>query len=419
MALNLNSTFHEFKLNGANINRYFIVYVDSKAIVAAFRKQALDEKIRAGKKQTNYLYGIGQVPLLLIDGNPSPETVQNAMATFGVSWWVALCRNIDIKLKKDLKLLHKRMISGGYIYKSDKPYEWVAHYASRYEAEENEEIKAEIYPLIEDYLQYEAAKQAWHDNSLLPVHDVATGGQVGDINEYIYRLAQERYPVGIENITQKNVKLNTIIKHKWFLSDTPPPNAKNAAGQPQQLDLFNWGKSHVSVEDTISRLAEFIKPKLGDGVHVVDMMKYLAEIGIYESDIALYVMGRALAQTTCGHTVMFDGVADFRHQAQPDISGEIVDLYKKRFMTRRSDKVFFNDKTNLKEKISCLFNIVKQEESRPEFDTLGFALLKAKMWVIDNLKYPIAFLDGMIHEMFMSDRLYGEELKRVRFIFQP
>ena len=208
MTLNLKTTFHEFKLNGANINRFFIVYVDNKAIVTNFRKQALDEKIQAKKKRTNLLlYGIGQTPLLLIDGNPSPEAVQKAMTDFGVSWWIALCRHIDIKLKKDLKQLHKRIgiKGGGLIDENGEPAEWLLQYLNRYETEENEEIKVQIYSLIKDYLQYEEAKQRYHEETMLPVYDLMAdrqiGGQVGDIvtdiNEYIYKLAQEKYPVGV------------------------------------------------------------------------------------------------------------------------------------------------------------------------------------------------------------------------------
>ena len=207
--------------------------------------------------------------------------------------------------------------------------------------------------------------------------------------------------------------MKTIINHKWFLSEKPPPNVKSEVGQSLQLDLFNWAESSVSVEDTINKLVESIEPQLDDGFRVTDMMAYLAEIGIYESDIALYVMGKALAQVTDEYTIHFNGMAYFKYCEQLDISNLIVGQYKKRLLLKQKHRedILFRDATRMKEKLQYLFGLENNRGERPIYDTFGFTLLDAKIWVRDNLKYPIAFLDGKIYEMFRSNTLYGKELQ--------
>lgn len=71
--------------------------------------------------------------------------------------------------------------------------------------------------------------------------------------------------------------------------------------------------------------------------------------------------------------------------------------------------LFFDD-TALKDRLRGIFAI-QPPMDRPEFNTLGFAVVEMGKWVVENLNYPIAFTEEMLHRLYVEQDLYGDKMR--------
>jgi hypothetical protein len=109
--------------------------------------------------------------------------------------------------------------------------------------------------------------------------------------------------------------------------------------------------------------------------------------------------------------VFYDGIAYWRYREIRDISSWIQRAYVEIRMRRkpgRQEAALFVDNTTLKQRLERIFGL--KQSGNKNLDTLGMAVYQSNRWIVDNLRYPIAFLDGTLFGMLNDDALYGEKL---------
>ena len=413
------NTFDDFKLTGANATRYVPIHGNASGIIGAYRK-TMGVKIKARVKHVGKIE-LGMVPLFLLDGKLSAKALNRAVETLGLTAYVAIYRPFDSNIKTRFEKLYKTCCKRGYFKKDGSCSDWITEDLQRYETG-NIFAREFVENTIGCYLDYKAAQAEYTAISEMPPIDAATGKEIiGDLNTFLFERAMEMFPYGVENLLESNVKQSEIPKHKFFmggmeLSQEPKGVRKNGG----QMSLFDLDKPSIS--DTISELQRLIKQSISQNgaARLSEIIEQCAQIGLYKGDVALYVMGAAFRDFNMERAVFYDGVAYLKYTEVLDISSWILQAYELHIRnlarSARNAALFFDD-TDLKERLEDIFNITPTQDKR--FDTLGMAVLLIRRWIVENLRYPIAFLDGTIYSLLRSDCIYGEKLKQYNTYFTP
>jgi len=93
------NTFDDFKLIGANASRFVPILGNASGIVGAYRK-AMGVKVRAREKFAGKIE-LGMVPLFLLDGRPSENSLPKTAAKLGLTVYAVICRPFNVEIKKN------------------------------------------------------------------------------------------------------------------------------------------------------------------------------------------------------------------------------------------------------------------------------------------------------------------------------
>ena len=405
------NTFDDFKLTGANAARFVPIHGNASGIVGAYRK-AMGVKIRNKEKFVGKPE-LGMVPLFLLDGRPSEKSLSKAVAQLGLSFFVAVYRPFNIEIKKRFRDLHEKSC-GWHINKDGSIAEWLSDTLLQYK-NGNAFTREALEPIVKPYIDYERAQAEYLSTVQLNPVDAATRKKItGDLNDFLFEWAKNTFPFGAESILESNVKQSTIPKHKFFMDGLEAlPAPKDVRQGDSQMTLFDFDKP--SIQDTVSELRSLIRQKLthAGAVQLYEIIELCAEIGLYKGNIALYVIGAALRDFNMGGAVFYDGVAYWNYAEVRDISTWFLRAYEERERGRlraTGKAALFFDNTGLKERIEAIFGSNLTCDKRVDLDTLGMALVMSGKWIVENLRYPIAFLDDTLYRLFRDDCLYGEKL---------
>jgi len=405
------NSFDDFVLTSANKSRYIPILGNAAGVIGAYRKIAVN-------------IGIGQTPLFLLDGVLSAKLLVRAKEKLKLNAFIALYRPFDVTLKNRYEAELKRLRRSDRIKKNGSYPDWALEYLHRYEKTNDTFIKEQMFGIVEPYFIFEKAKNEYVEAiKIFPV-DVTTGEEItSDLNDYLFNRAKTMFPIGIESVLISNKKQSAIPKHRFFvdgLENKPAPDGvRRFMFEARQLSFC--GTSDANIDDVISHLYNFIDGRIKqNGVaKLADTINHCADIGLYKSNITLYALGAACRKLN-NKTIFYDGVTYWRYSETQDISSWILRVYEiiqprliKGKLTiierKESDAAFFYDNTSLKERLKHIFNLKPVKDKR--FDTHGMAIVWAIKWIVDNLRYPIAFLDNTLHRLFMERELYGEKLR--------
>lgn len=404
------NTFDNFRLCGANINRYVPILSDASKMVGAYRKLA--EVVETGK-----------VPLFLLDGVITQENLAKAIEKAGLTAFVAICRTCDNKAKKELENLYKMMRSRGLLNKDGMACEWLSREVRKCDTLTGE-TKQALAETIADYLIFEKAQDKYvKEAATIPI-DATTGNRIdGDLNEYLFDVAKEMFPFGIESILEDNTKQSEIANTRFFMDGIqrkPPPKGVRC-NDWEQMSFFDTRGTDVN--DSIAKLREFVNRQVKEtgAVTVVEMLQRCADMGLYISNTTLYALGSALRDMDKQDAVFYDGIVCRRFSKVKDVGSLVLKVHKemqprmikgKLTVPRRSvhSSCFFIDNSTLKDRLRWIFGL-SPPGGRPELDTLGVAVSQMGQWVVDNLRYPIAFLDEKLNQIYRENKLCGKAIQ--------
>jgi hypothetical protein len=412
------NSFQDFRLTGANAARYLPIFGDAPGIIGAYRKYA-----EPHKKHEPPPLGIGQTPLFLLDGKLSAATLRRAEEKLKLTVFVAVYRPFDVKLKRQAQSLYKKLRGWGWIGKDGAAADWVLEDKLRAEST-TDEYAGERTAVIQPYLDYIKAWEEYAVSDAMPPVDAVTGETIiGDLNDYLYRRAIAIYPLGVESILSANTKQSAIPKARFFVDGMEgapaPKGVRKIGGDGGQIDLFDVGRP--SINDAIEELRRFCRESIDrDGaVRLADIILHCAGIGLYKGNVTLYAIGAACRSFLQENGIFFDGCAYWCYTEVRDVSGWILLMYgnieRGRISAHRKAAWFFDD-TGLKQRLERIFGI-EPEHGDKRLDTLGMAVVRVIRWIADNLRYPIAFLDGMLFCLLNARELYGEKLRRFDVYF--
>ena len=411
------NSFDGFTLTGANNSRYVPILGNSAGIIGAYRK-AMGVKIHSHVKHYGKME-LGLVPLFLLDGELSAQRLKTAIEKLQLSAYVAVYRPFDITLKNRYEEQDRRCRGMGFIKKDGSIPDWVLEDKRRAESIKDE-YTAERIGAIQPYLDYEKAKSAYDAAAFAPPVDADTGLVItGDLNTFLYERAKAMFPFGVESILETNAKQSAIPKHRYFtdgLENAPvPEGVKQGGGQIALLD-----EDQTNIYDTIEALRGFFKLRLEQYgvVGLPRIVTHCAEMGLYKSSLTLYIIGAAFQEFIREDAVFYDGVCYWRYAEVRDISTWILRVYDVHMKVKNCSSwraAMFLDDTRLKERLEGIFEAVQIKNNR--HDTLGMTIVMLGAWIVEHLRYPIAFLDHTLHRLFREDCLYGDKLRQYAAYF--
>jgi len=275
--------------------------------------------------------------------------------------------------------------------------------------------------MLRPFFDYENARVEYAATVEIEPVDATTGVEIyGDLNDFLFEWAANAFPFGVESLLEANIKQSAIPKHQFFMhgmESLPVPKGIRQSGR--QMTLFDMDKPII--QDTINKLQGLIKHSISHvgAVRLSEIIELCAEIGLYKGNITLYVIGSALRDFDIDNAVFYDGVCYWNFAEVRDISSWFLQAYEL-YVTGRSRKskkaALFFDSTGLKERLESIFDLdaapESAQEKRSDLDTLGMAVVMAGKWVVENLCYPIDFLDSTLYQLLRDDGLYGEKLKQ-------
>ncbi len=415
------NTFDGFTLTGANITRYVPIIGDATKIIGAYRKHVKS----AGA------VGIGKIPLFLLDGELADKTLNRAIERLEITNYIALYRPFDIKIKKRYKELDKKMRSWGFIKKDGTVADWVMEDARKFKEKVDgwEGIKP-----IQDYIDFENTKDEYETMVKVPIVDAVNHEIITeDVNQYLFERAKSMFPIGIESILIDNKRQSASPKTRFFMDGflgLPVPKGVHKDNKTnRKMALFNIKRT--GVDDPITELQRFFRQQIEQQgiVTLPEIIHHCARIGLYrDNNITLYVLGAAFKEFDKEDAVFYDGVTYWKFAETRDISswilrayqviqprlvrGELVILNRAIFRA-----AIFYDNTTLKDRLRGIFGI--ETPDRPEYNTLGGVIVKIGQWVVENLQYPIAFLDEMLYHLYCERSLFGEKMQLYNDYFTP
>jgi len=168
------TSFDDFILSGANIMRYVPIRGNAAGIIGLYRKAR--ESI-----------ALGQVPLFLLDGEPTSSLLNRAIEKLQIKVYIIIYRPFDTKIKKKYEDLSKNMRSAGFFKKDGSIANWAQENLDRLETEQNEFVKKHLINTIQPYLNYINAKREYEIAVAAPIIDADTRQEItADLNEYLY-----------------------------------------------------------------------------------------------------------------------------------------------------------------------------------------------------------------------------------------
>jgi hypothetical protein len=379
-------------------------------MISAYRK-AIGAKTIAKVKR----YGTiepGLTPLFLLDGNLPANTLDKAVKTLQLPAYVAIYRPFDVSIKRRFEDVYKKARCCGFLKKDDSVAEWVMEHKVKIERIREEHGIDYGMAAIQGYLDYEKARKDYTAVIGTRSIDASVGEAIaGDLNDYLFNRAKSMYPIGIENVLESNLKQSAIPKYGFFmdgLENRHPPKGVRVRPDSKQITLFTFGC--VSITDTIDELRLYFRQRIEqDGaVNLRETIEHCAEIGLYKGNITLYAIGAAFQDFVRDDAVFYDGVCYFRYAEVLDIAPQILAQYDSNARRLKKGTLFF-DGTGLKERLESIFGI--DSPQRRDVDTFGMAIVQAGRWVVEHLRYPIAFVDNMLYRLFRDDCLYGVKLQ--------
>lgn len=414
------NTFDGFNLTGANIARYIPILGNAASIISAYRKRA--EAVE-----------IGRVPLFLLDGELPAKTLIRAVAQLNSTKYITIYRPFDTKIKKKFEDLYQRVRSAGFLKKNGTAADWVLENKHRFEANTNG-LGAEFLRPIQIYIDYEKAQEDYISAAGIFPIDATTGKTItSDLNEYLYERAKSMFPLGVESILETNVKQSSIPKTQFFMDGLKdvqaPKGVRKDSKVGWQMSLFDLGGA--SVDDSIFELRGYLRRRIEKegAVTLPEILCHCAEIGLYKGNVTLYAIGATLRAFDNENTVFYDGVGYWRFADVKDISSWILRVYDvmqprlikgklKTLQRKESQSAIFYDNTSLKDRLRGVFEL-KPTSDKPEHDTLGMVIVQMGQWVIENLRYPIAFTDLNLHRIYRENNLYGDKMQAYDNYFTP
>jgi hypothetical protein len=368
----------------------------------------------------------GKIPLFLLDGDVSTHTLDKAAQKLQLTAFLAICRPFDIGLRKRFEATWKLARGSCEINPDGSTPTWVHEHREQIIAIREEHGVDHGMKAIQGYLDYCEARDAYEAAlSASTIIDATTGDNVvADLNEYLFERAKILFPLGIESIIETNVKQPGIPKAKFFddgMSDAPPPKHLN----PQKLSAV------------VETLKEYFAQRIEQNgkLQLTDIVSYCGKLGLYKSNITLYILGAACRYFLRNDAIFYDGIYGFRIADEVEawsrgrihrtpklltkdvsIASYLLALYD-RNPRRVAESALCFDQTGLNERLASIFDV--DPPDRRELNTLTGTRLSITHWVIDRLRYPIAFTDAMLHRLLYDDCLYGAKLREYDEYFTP
>jgi len=391
------NSFDNFILSGANKARYIPIIGNARAIIGIYRKS------------TQFVVP-GQTPLFLLDGNLSDRLLARAVDRLKLTKYVIIHRPfIDLERQKQIAAYRSKFNSCGWLGKDGVVTEYLAKNVERYRTTNCDLTRDTLGDYLRGYFEYEQILAEYNADIAIPPIDKATGEDiVADLNEYLFGKAKSIFPLGVESLMESNIKQSAIPKPRFFMdgmNNDPAPK----------------GICRQRIGNTVADVLGFSKNRMEqDGAAILsEIITYCADIGLYKGNVTLYVIGAVFREFVQNSTVLYDGANYFCYAEVKEISSKFLQIWDvmQTNKQRRTDfqAAIFFDNTGLKERLRWIFGI--NETHDKQFDTLGIVRGQIIAWIVDNLRYPIAFLDDILYRLLWANPLYGEKLQEFSAYF--